>query len=232
MSLDRFKKLNVAVGIPSNGMWVADFAVSFCNMIVYFQTHKVGEYKQQILQTISSKGSILPKQRSECVSMALKNGADYLLWLDSDHTFPRQLLHELLMAKKDIIGINCVTKQIPSSTTARKAPAGSDPLYGTLVYSDETAPRYEKVWRIGCGVLLVNMDVFRKTGPNIFDMKWRDDVQAYQGEDWTMCEAFEKAGYDIWIDNALSREVGHVGFLEYNHSLVGEVMTQAEEKAA
>lgn len=165
--------------------------------------------------------------------MALKQGADYLLWLDSDHTFPRYLLHELLAAKRDIIGINCVTKQIPSSTTARKKPTkDSDPLYGTLVYSDETSPRYEKVWRLGCGVMLVNIEVFRKTGPNIFDMKWRDDVQAYQGEDWTMCDAFEKAGFDIWIDNKLSREVGHVGLLEYNHSLVGELMVPEVEKAA
>lgn len=227
MSLERFKELNIAVVIPSNGMWFTDFATSFCNMVVHFQSNRIGEYKRQLLQTISVRGSILPKMRSEGVVNALKQGATHILWLDSDHTFPRYLLHELLKADKDIIGINCVTKSIPSTTTARKRPAGPhEPLYGMLVYSDENSPRYEEVWRLGCGVMLVKADVFRKTGANIFDMKWRDDVQAYQGEDWTMCQAFENAGYKIWVDHKLSREVGHVGYLEYNHSLVGEIAHQ------
>lgn len=226
MSLDRFKTLSIAVGIPSNGMWVADFATSFCNMIVYFQTRKVGEYKHQMLQTISSKGSILPKQRKECVDIALKQNVDYLLWLDSDHTFPRFLLHELIAANKDIIGINCTTKSIPSNPTARAKPGPGDPQYGNKVYSDNPASRLEKVWRLGCGIMLVKMDVFRKVGSHVFDVAWREDVQAYQGEDWSMCDAFERAGYDIWVDHKLSLEVGHVGFLEYNHSLVGEVQVE------
>ncbi len=130
MNLDRFKNLKVAIGIPSNGYWLTDFATNYCNMIVYFQSHKVGDYKSQFLQTISTKGSILPKSRREIVKIALEMKANYLLWLDTDHTFPRNMLHRLINHNKDVVGANCVTKCIPAYPTARYKPKGDDPVQG------------------------------------------------------------------------------------------------------
>lgn len=223
MNLDRFKNLKVAIGIPSNGYWLTDFATNYCNMIVYFQSHKVGDFKSQFLQTISTKGSILPKSRREIVKIALEMKANYLLWLDTDHTFPRNMLHRLISHNKDVVGANCVTKMIPSHPTARYKPKGDDPVQGLPVYTDPSSPELEKVWRLGCGVMLVDMKVYRKIGPNVFDMLYRSDVDAYQGEDWSMCEAIEKAGFEIWVDHPLSDQVGHVGLYNFTHDVVGDV---------
>jgi hypothetical protein len=223
------KHLGVAVGIPNMGMWYTDFATSYCNMMVHFMTHRVKDYDSQVMQTISARGSLLPKQRRECVLQARKLRADYLLWLDCDHTFPRYLLSELLKADKDVIGINCVTKQIPATPTARRQSLPHEAPHGMPVYSDTTSQRYEKVWRLGCGIMLVKMSVFQKTGPNIFSMNYREDVDTFQGEDWSMCEAMEQAGVDIWVDHELSLQVGHIGYLEYNHSLVGEIVREGAE---
>ena len=45
-----------------------------------------------------------------------------------------------------------------------------------------------------------------------------------------MCEAIQKAGFDIWIDHGLSQVVGHMGDLEFTHDLVGEVLPVEEQQ--
>lgn len=223
-NLTRFKNLKIAIGVPSTGMWYMRFAICYCNMAIYFQTHKVMDYKSQMFQTLSVTGSILPKQRMEIVQGALEMGADYLLWLDCDHTFPRNLLHRLISHQKDVVAVNCVTKKIPSTPTARYKPTDpNDVKTSHPVFSDLDKPTLEKVWRVGTGIMLVDMKVYRKIGAEVFHMFYRKDVNTYQGEDWSMAEAMEQAGFDIWVDHPLSNQCGHIGMYEYTHDVVGEI---------
>lgn len=219
LNLQRLHALKVVVGIPSPGVWCADFGMALCNMISAFHVHSVGQFKEQVINIASSKGSILPRQRENIVTSALKAKADYLLWLDCDHTFPPRLLHQMIMDGKDVVAINCVTKHIPCSPTARKFDPNDE--RGEAVYTDPDSPKLEKVWRIGTGLMLVDMKVYKATGANIFDMRWREKPGAYQGEDWSMCEAIERAGFEIWVDHELSNEVGHIGQFEFTHEYVG-----------
>ena len=220
--------LRVSVGIPSLGMWHADFAMSLLHMIQAFNKYKIAGYDTQELQVIDSRGSILPRQRLEIVKSALSAESDYLLWLDCDHTFPAHLLHQLLAHKKDVMAINCVTKSTPANPTAR-AFVEDDPK-GAPIFT-RPGLGIQQVWRVGTGVMLVNMDVYKKVGYDIFGMYYKPDVESYQGEDWTMCEAFERVGAEIWVDHDLSFRVGHIGFLEYRHDLVPETaLAMAEEQ--
>lgn len=221
--LERFKNLKVAIGVPSNGYWVTDFGISLNNMLLYCNNARVGNYKSQIFQLNSVKGSILPKMRREIVKNALEMDADYLMWLDSDHTFPRNIIHRLISHGKDVVAANCVTKSLPSSPTGRHKPKEGDPVQGLPMYTDTDSPELERVWRIGTGIMLVDMKVFRKTGANIFDMFFREEVDAYQGEDWTMCEAIEKAGFTMWVDHPLSDQCEHVGLFRFAHEHVGSL---------
>lgn len=157
----------------------------------------------------------------EAVLHAIEVKADYIFMVDSDHKFPRNSLHRLLEHGKDIVAANCVTKTIPTKPTARQKAERVD---GEMVISHGKTG-IEKVWRVGTGMMLVHMGVFRNIGPAVFDMKWRPDVKTFQGEDWSMCEAMEKAGYDIWVDHDLSNEVTHIGPLHYLHSMSEAAMT-------
>lgn len=219
-------KVKVAVGIPSMGMWHADFALNLMHLILAFNKYRLEGFDEQELQVVHVRGSILPKQRLEIVRHAQSMNADYLLWLDCDHTFPAHLLHKLISDKKEVVAINCVTKSTPSSPTARLQDDGV--VYGVPCFS-WPGKKLEQVWRIGTGVMLVDMKVYERTGPKIFDMYFREEVDNYQGEDWTMCEAFEKAGAEIWVDHELSLQVGHIGNLEYKHDLVPETALRMYE---
>lgn len=236
-ALDYLKKLNIMIGLPSNGLWHANFGMSLCNMLMYFAAVKVGNYREQTARTVQIKGSILPRARAKMVQQMLEQKCTHLLFVDVDQVFPRETLHEMILADKDVIAANIATKQIPASPTARKICEG-DPR-GDVIYTpglEEITPenRFERVWRVGTGLMLIKRKVFEATGPDIFAINWKSDIQDYQGEDWSMCEAIEKAGFEIWIDHELSNSVGHIGDYTYTHEVVGEVVKKplTKEKAA
>ena len=72
--------------------------------------------------------------------------------------------------------------------------------------------------------MLINMKVFDKIGNGVWDMKYIPEKDTYQGEDWSFCEACEEHGIPLYIDHDVSREVGHLGLMNYTHDLVGEII--------
>jgi hypothetical protein len=178
---------------------------------------------------VNVKGSILPKQRLEILKAAKACEATHLLFVDSDQTFPPDLLHRMVARGKDIVACNIATKQIPANTTARKKSA--DPQ-GEAVYTDEDSVGLERVWRVGTGVMLLSAKAYNQIPHGAFAMTYKPEVDAYQGEDWNMCEALEKAGVPIYVDHDLSKRIGHVGTFKYTHEVVGQIVREEIKDAA
>ena len=210
--------LRVVVGVPSGGSWNAEFGTSLVSLVANFANVPVPGFKSHELRVANVKGSILPKQRLDILKAAKACQATHLLFIDSDQTFKPDLLHRLLSRGKDVVACNIATKQIPANTTARRK---TDDPQGEVVYSDEQAFGLERVWRVGTGVMLLSAKAFNQIPHSAFAMSYKPDVDAYQGEDWTMCEALEQAGVPIYVDHDVSKTIGHVGTFTYNHDVVG-----------
>jgi len=208
----------VIVGVPSGSTWEAQFGVDLVNLVASFTKKPVPGYRSQELRVVNVRSSILPKNRLDLVKAAQKMKASHLLFLDTDQTFPPDLVHRLAEHGKLIVAANIATKQIPANTTARQKAA--DPK-GTPVFTDAASAGLEQVWRVGTGVMLINMAVFDEIGLNVWHMPWIEGADTYQGEDWTFCAACENAGFSIWVDHTISKEVGHLGNYEYTHDVVG-----------
>lgn len=220
-ALDKYRRVSVVLGIPSNGFWHDDFGMCMCNLIGFFNRTAVPGYRDgQTLIPFNTKGSILSRSRRNIVRIALERKATHVLFLDSDQTFPPDVLHRLLAADKDIVAANIATKQLPASPTARKH---DGTFFGALVYTDEQSTGLERVWRVGTGIMLVKRRVFEALGPKDFEIRWKPDIEDYMGEDWAFVEAAEGAGFECWIDHDLSKQVSHIGMLRYTHDYVGEV---------
>ena len=227
--MTRFKKLTLVVGVPSTIQWFQKFASCYMNMTTYFNNHRVEQYKEQRLHAHTTVGSILPKSRMEILRGAKELDADFLLWLDSDHTFPKSMIHRMihgmLVNNYDVLAANCVTKTMPCKPTARNKPVAGSTEW-RKVYTDPTSPEYEKVDRIGTGVMMLSRRAIQALPLSCFPMFWRDDVQDYQGEDWSMVDELDKLGFEIWIDHPLSAHVGHLGIFEFTHQYVGETVVE------
>lgn len=216
------KHLKVVIGVPSGQHWLAQFGVDVSSLMVNFFMKQIPGYKSQELRLINVRSSILPKNRLDIVRGAKALEADFLLMLDSDHSFPADLLHRLIVHNKPIVAANCVTKTLPCKTTARVKVEGD--LQGRDVFSDPDKHGLAQVWRVGTGVMLIRRDVLEKVPHSAWAMPYVAEGDTFQGEDWSFCKACEDLDIPIYVDHDVSRLVGHIGNFEFTHDYVGEVV--------
>jgi hypothetical protein len=222
MSLDRYKNLRILIGIVDDGVWRSRFGRCLRNLEFAVRNYRIGEYKTQHLRTMVTTGSIIPKSRLECLKAAKAMDADYLLYVDTDQTFPRNTIHRLIQHKLDVVGANIAIKKIPSQPTARGEPAAGE-LYGPPIFTDPESKGLQEVWRIGTGLLMLSKKAFSALPHSCLEMRYVEAIDDYQGEDWSLCEALREAGFKIFIDHDLSKEVGHLGEFEFTHDVVGDL---------
>lgn len=214
----------IVIGVPSGHLWEAQFATSLISLVSQLALKPIPGFGATSCQVVNIRSSILPKNRLDLVRAAKHLKATHLLMVDTDHTFPPDLLHKWIPHGKLCLAANCVIKRIPSLPTARGKDENNPA--GTMIYSDENSKGLQQVWRIGTGVILFNMKVFDKIQDDAWSMPYRAESQTYQGEDWTFMEALERAGIPIWIDHDMSKRIGHLGIYEYTHDVVGMVVTE------
>lgn len=215
---EKLPKAKVLIAVPG-AEWKADFGMCLMTLLAA-STQPVKGYKSVDLAIQNTKGSILPQLRQRLVKAAQNAEATHILFLDTDMVFPPYLLNKLLEHKKPVVACNCPTKCLPSNPTARFK--GPD-IHGTPVYQNDFQEREDpliRVWRVGTGVMLINMEVFTKISYPNFPITFNEELDDFVGEDWGFCELLEKVDIPILLDLHLSQEIGHVGNLVYTHEMV------------
>lgn len=212
------KEVRLVIAVPSQQTWDADFGMCLMFLTNYIASHGQVDKKAIKYRVHNKRGSILANMREWLIQDAIEGGATHVLFLDSDQTFPRDLFHRLYARKKQIVAANITTKTLPPSTTARHEGG----KYGYPIQTRENDTHLEEVWRVGTGIMLVDLNVFKREGMEgpWFNQYWKEEHNAYVGEDWAFCEKLEKAGVRLYIDHDVSREVGHIGRLTYSHDMV------------
>jgi hypothetical protein len=209
------KIFHLGIGIPSLDYWHADFATSVIGVVGDMKTQMLPGYDLSRVSTINIRSSTIAQQREDIVKTARKQECQYLLFVDSDQIFPHDTARRLIMHNKDVIGCNIAVKRLPSLPTARSY-VEKWPYTGDIVYTTPTSKGIEQIWKIGCGVLLIKMEVFDRLTEPWFNFGWNDEV-GYVGEDWWFCNKLWEAKIPMYIDHDLSREVGHIGNYIYTH---------------
>lgn len=215
---------HVFIGIPSTTDWKADFGMSLAGMMAYSAQPLRDGRRIESLRLWNTKGSILSRSRSVLVKAARQTGMSHILMVDSDQTFPADTLHQLLAWDKKVVAANIATKVIPALPTARNY--SPTKAAGELVFTDRGSKDLEKVWRIGTGIILLDLSIFDEIPEPWFPITWNDKTQDYTGEDWNFCQKLEDAKISIFIDHNLSKQVGHLGQYSYDHNVVGEVVRE------
>lgn len=123
-------------------------------------------------------GSILPRNRNECVVEALKHNADYLLFIDSDMVFDRDALMKLLKYDRDVVSALCVSRYEPFIPTTKKK--NSSGRYEPIQNLTE-GRFYSDLDVVGMAFVLIKMDVFRKVNPPWFAMPPLELLNNYYG---------------------------------------------------
>lgn len=213
------KDVKLFIAVPSTQTWEADFGMDLVFLMNYLTSHAEVDKGEVVgFRLHNKRGSILANMREWLVQEAIEGGATHLLFIDSDQTFPRDLFHRLYNRHKNVVAVNVTTKMLPPSTTARQK--GGDA--GIPVYTGEHDTELLKVWRVGTGIMLLDLNLFKREGMEgpWFNQRWNKENNAYVGEDWAFCEKLEQSGINIYVDQDVSREIGHIGKLTYGHDMV------------
>lgn len=209
---------NVLIGVPSQSIWQAEFGMALASMASWSIQHRlVSRDAAEKFETFNMRGSVLPYLREHIVTHAREVEATHILFIDSDQTFPKDTIRRLLGHDQPVVAANIPTKTIPANPTARLKKEGN--LGGEVLYS-QGREGLQQVWRVGTGVMLVDMEVFDQIPRPYFPLRWCPELGQYHGEDWSFCEKVEEAGIPIFVDHTLSKHVGHVGTLTYTHDHV------------
>ena len=157
------------------------------------------------LNLLLHTSSTLPIGRNTLATEALKWGADWLLWIDSDQTFPPDTLTRLLAHERSFVAAN-IRRRIPDRVVA-----SCRGLDGNLVEtSGAKGGGLEEVASVGFGLCLVGRAVFEMVASPWFDIELAPDGLTGTHEDYYFCREARKAGVQIFVDHALSMEVGHI----------------------
>jgi hypothetical protein len=186
----------VAIAIPSGDMVHADFAMRLATLCLNPGARAC---------IVNAKSSLIMVGRNQCVEAARLVKATHALFLDSDIVFPADTLTRLLAHDKDIVGGLYIQRTPPHH-----------PLGVTYEGKHEAVTsglRRMKIMPAGC--LLLRLSIFDKLAKPWFNT--RAEGEKIMGEDYYFCERASDAGFEIWCDGDLSREIGHIGQKTFVH---------------
>ena len=192
----------VIIAIPSGVMVHADFMVSITALAAYSMQQGIH------IMVVNKQRTRIEINRYGLVLIAQDQKADYILFLDSDMTFPPDTLVRLLNAHEasrlnlGVVACNCAKRQDPPTETVELFHPG-----------DRTG--VVPVKRIGMGVMLIHMRVFKQMKAPYFKAVWDEDTGTFTGEDYYFCKGVRKKGIKIMCDHELSKEIGHIGVRTY-----------------
>jgi hypothetical protein len=200
----------IAICIPSRGGQM-EVATGFdvCSMTAY--TLKNTKHD---LNFYTAMGTLIFDQRNSIVETAIKDRCDYVMFIDGDMRFPKDALVRLLKHNKDIVGVNATTRSEPVKPTAKNFKIEEDGKVNWYPIYSKGKKGIEIADGIGCGVVLVKIDVFKKMEMPYYFFETLQK-KAVLGEDIYFCIKAKDAGFDTWVDHDLSMEIGHVGSYIY-----------------
>lgn len=204
MKKENMKPRKILIAVPCMDQVAAPFAHSLANLTA----HGIQGTEISVWFNI---GSLIYMSRDELARMALYNGADLVMWLDSDMTFPRDTMERLLAhidAGADMATGVYYRRKKPYSPTIYTY-LEIDPEKMTASWEELHTIHVKEPFEVsgaGFGCVLMKAEVlatvFARTG-NMFA------PIIGIGEDLSFCWRARKCGYRIIADPSIP--LGHVG---------------------
>jgi predicted O-methyltransferase YrrM len=198
--------MKIAIGIPHYDMFAWDFVQSLLFMV---------KKTKHAMHIIAEKSPYIHKSRNAAFREAQNVGADYLLMIDCDMSFPDDALQKLIDLDKDVASGMYYKRPWPHFPLAYEWTGKPDDVHRNI---SEIPAEPFKIDSTGAGLLLISKkvldgytdEVYREHGKP-FSHKIFDDGKGGEtiGEDTSFCMRMTDLGYEVWIDPTI--ELGHIG---------------------
>lgn len=189
----------ILICVPSMDMVAAGFAQSLAML------QKGGNETAVMFQV----GSLIYEARNKLAKQAIKMGADYTMWFDSDMIFQPDTMIKLLEHNAPIVSGAYFRRCPPYHLVAFDECDTKNRKWTDLKLPTETV----KCGGVGFGCVLVKTDVLFEVASKFGT--WFEPMNGF-GEDLSFCWRARECGYDILLDPKIS--CGHVGNIVVNES--------------
>jgi hypothetical protein len=204
------KRPSVMIAVPAMEMVNAEFAQHLAMAAANMVANGIR------INCAFNIGSVITIARRNLTEIFLKSDFDYIWWVDSDMKFPIDAPVKLLARNKDIVGANYRRRRFPNPNfTAMTGVNGKFQEFQTT----DNSPAMEKCDVLPHGMVLVKREVYEKIEQPHYIQEFVPELNLEIGEDIYFCQKAQKAGYEIWCDHDLSKEVAHIGIFHFNYNL-------------
>lgn len=194
------KNKKLAVCVPIRDTLHSAHAMSLIELVKFNTMNDIDTH------VFMDGSTILLNQRERLAELALDFNSEYMLWLDSDMTFPATTAVRLMAHGKDIVAGNYVKRQPPFKGVAYKHIGDwQNPL--PFDVEDDLV----KIEGIGMGCVLMKTRIFAELEKPWFEFEYNAQTNDFLGEDMILWQKTQALGYDIFVDTQLSQELRHLG---------------------
>lgn len=189
----------ILICVPSMDMVAAGFAQSLAML------QKGGNETAIMFQV----GSLIYEARNKLAKQAIKMGADWTMWFDSDMIFQPDTMLKLLEHNAPIVSGAYFRRSPPYHLVAFDECDTKNRKWTDLKLPTETV----KCGGVGFGCVLVKTDVLFDVAAKF--QTWFEPMNGF-GEDLSFCWRARECGYDILLDPSIT--CGHIGHITVNES--------------
>lgn len=190
--------LETLIAIPCLDKVPVDFVVSLMGL------------NKPKTKTMFSKSTILAQARDNFANIAILEGYKYILFIDSDMTFPADAYTKLLAHDADIVTALCFARRGYHEPCVYKEIHYKDESVEVgkrLEYETDINRDYFEVKACGMAFCLIKTEVL-STICKKFDGRLFKYVSSF-GEDLSFCIRALECGYKIYCDSTIP--IGHIG---------------------
>ncbi len=194
------------VSVVSARQWPVRFGESLANLGFHLGYNRLGGRLAGLRMCISRQAH--PSMtRNDHLVQAQAEEFTHFLSLDDDQTFPGDVVDRMLSAEKPVVTCN-YRKKVPEIEYV------CSDLDGQMLDSTHRTG-IERIKMMGMGMALIDLSAIKDVHAPYFGAIWNTDTSTYVIEDEFFCRLLWTRGIEIWCDHDLSRQIGHIGEIEY-----------------
>lgn len=185
----------VGVGFPAGP--VIQSPTAFCMFVSGFWTKTVTPLPLIMM------GQDPAQARNQMAAHFMEKGCEAMLFIDCDMLYPANVIDRLWARDVDIVAADYRKRAAPFGKVGWPLEGVEDPESGLV---ERTA--------LGLGVMMIRRHVFEKTPRPWFARVYSGETEANKGvmtEDYFFCLRAREAGFKVWCDLDVTREVMHIG---------------------
>lgn len=211
-------KREVSIAIPVAQVLFPAEASSMMALVNYSANHGV-----KIVDIGMTERQMIDDARNNLTETFLQTPTEWLFWMDSDMTFPKDALVKLFNVAeaknaKLVTGIYYQRKGLNypvlwsrgdeleggGKTTEGSARAKDNKYVGTFAFPHKDKKEPFKAHAAGFGCVLVHRSIFE-----VMPRPWFKFIKGECSEDFYFFVNAREMGYDLWVDPTI--DLGHVG---------------------